>query len=717
MPVLTALLACAGAIGQVEVVDLESARVLEARVQEALAKALPASVGITALSEQGGSSGSGTIISKEGWILTAGHVTEEPGQQVTIHFADGSTVEGKTAGLHWDGREDCGLIQFDPGNREFAVAELGDGASMKIGSWVLTLGHTYGIERDPYRGPVVRLGRVRFVDAVSINIDAPLSSGDSGGGTFDLDGRLIGINSTAGPEPDWNTAVNIDFVMPRLEEMKRGVFTGASAVAASKGDKVDRPTSVPQHDVNDRAHAKDSPSILTALAPSIDEAILMTVGVFVQGKQVGLGTVASADGLVVAKASDVDATSDDISVALPDGLMVGAKRMAVDAELDLVILQTNEAFDEPMFAMEAPAQGAIVVTAGRELKPLAYGVRSLGEYRPGRSDITASYLGVRARPATPTELEAVGVEGGVVLTMVSAASPAMRAGLKPGDCVTRIAGLAVRDQREVGEAIRKHASGDVIDIERVREGATEVLQARLAPRPTQSGPSPSSPKFPASRRASGFGPVIQHDTALRANQMGGPITTLDGKVVGINIARVDRTKTYALASSVLVPALEHLLAAARARTEPLPRIDPLTVGVITKQEGPTVRLDANTAEIVGTTLRFVHPEDGLGHLERWVDATDAARWVVEFTKAGDYGVRVLQSCMGEVAGQEFEVTVGETKLRGRTEATGDWDVYKGVAVGAFHVESPGRAIVEIKTGGALKGPLMNLHAVELKRSS
>jgi S1-C subfamily serine protease len=705
------------AIAQVDVVDIASARSLESRVQEALKRALPASVGLTALSEQGGTTGSGTIISSEGWILTAGHVTEESGQKILIHFADGSTIEGTTAGLHWEGREDCALVQFDPKGREFGVAELGEPSKLTVGSWVIALGHTYGVERDPFRPPVVRVGRVRLLDSASINIDAPISSGDSGGGTFDLDGRLIGINSTAGPEPDWNTAVNIDFVKPKLDEMKRGVFTGASAVASSQGKKSEAAVSVPRHDTKDHTHSKGSPAVLRGLAPAIDEAILMTVGVFVEGKAVGLGTVASSDGFVVAKASEVDPTSDEIDVALPDGLMVRGKRMAVDTELDLVLLQTGETFDEPLFSQDVPEQGAILVTAGRELKPLAYGVRSLGAYRPGRSDVTAAYLGVRARSASPNELEAAGVSGGVVLTMVSPASPAMRGGLKIGDLVTTIAGQSVSDQKQVGEAIRRHASGDVISVTRFRDGAQEEVQARLAPRPRESGPSPSSPQFPASRRASGFGPVIQHDAALRANQMGGPITTLDGKVVGINIARVDRTKTYAIASADLLPALEQLLVAARARSEPLPRIDPLAAGLVTKQEGATVRLDANAAEIVGSTVRFVHPEDGLAHLERWVDANDAARWVVEFTKAGDYGVRVSQSCIGEVAGQEFEVVVGETKMRGVTAATGDWDRYKWIDVGSFHVESPGRAVVEVRTGGTLRGPLMNLHAVEFKRSS
>ena len=177
---LWAVLAVASCAQGVDVVDIESAKELEAKVAKAMAVALPATVGLVSLGEQGMSSGSGTIIDKDGWILTAGHVIDEAGQPVKIYFSDGSFVEGKTSGLHWSGREDCGLVRFDPGARELAVAELGESKSLKVGDWAIALGHTYGIETDPYRPPVLRLGRLRLIDDRTVNMDAPLSAGDSG---------------------------------------------------------------------------------------------------------------------------------------------------------------------------------------------------------------------------------------------------------------------------------------------------------------------------------------------------------------------------------------------------------------------------------------------------------------------------------------------------------------------------------------------------------
>lgn len=699
--------------------SIESAKGLESQVKRAHAIALPASVGIEVLGETTGGRGSGTIISADGWILTAGHVIGQPDLPVVVHLANGKTVEGRTSGLRWHGIEDCGLIRFDPTGLEFSAAQLGDGTRVRPGDWVIAMGHTYGIEKDPFRPPVLRLGRVRACDTALIHLDAPLSPGDSGGGVFDMEGRLIGINSTTGPELNINTATGIEFAKQHMSDMQQGASSGDSAAAHrdAKGERVNGAgVAVPAPPMN--APGKDDQAIEDAIASAVDSAILMTTGIYIDSRQVGYGTVASADGFIIAKASDVGAANECVLVAMPDGLSVCGTRMAVDAELDLVLIKTEEALEEPQFALDAePEVGAILLTVGRDAKPAAFGVRSLGPYKPGRSDVTAAYLGIQVRPATPEERERNGGLAGVMVAMVPPGTPAARAGVKPGDFITRIAGATVENQPQVGEAIRKHASGDVIDVVRVHGDGEEVLRARLAPRPRNHGASPSTPMFPASKRSSGFGSVLQHDTALRADQMGGPVVDLDGRVVGVNIARVDRTKTYALSSAVVKPAIDRMIAAAKLRTEPLPIVNPLDSGIAIRQDGPLTRLDANTAEILGATLRFAQAEDAPGCLESWIDGNDSARWVVEFTQPGDYAVRVMQSCPAECAGQDFAVSIGAVKLTATTMATADWLDFQGRDVGSFHVEEPGRVIIEINTGGQLKHPLMNLHAIELKRTS
>lgn len=702
------------------IVDVEGAKKLEAQIKSVQAIARAVSVGLEILDEGvANSSGSGTIISKDGWIMTAGHVYGKPGLDVTIYFADGTKTQGKTSGLNWDGLQDCGLIRFDPSGLAFPVAQIGTIEGVQEGDWIISFGHTFGIEKEPFRPPVLRLGRIIGMSDSVLRIDTPLSSGDSGGGVFDLDGRLIGINSTAGPEPDMNSATAIDFASAHLSDMQQDAAAGADAQAEREGKpRRAGPNGLQLEMPAEYAPFKNDPKNLEGIGSTVDNAMGMTVGVFVDNRIVSYGTVASANGFIIAKASEVGMTSADLSVALPDGLTVRGRRMGVDEQLDLMLIATDETFDEPHFASETiPAIGSLLVTVGRNGSADAIAVRSLDAYTPGRSEVTGPYLGVAARPMSEEEKQANGNKPGVILMRVEPGGPAAKAGLKNGDCVMSIDGVVIENQPEVGVAVRTHAAGDVIDVVRTVDGKDETMRVRLAVRPRPYGPPPSSMRFPASRRSSGFGPIIQHDGNLRADQMGGPVVDLDGNVVAVNVARADRTKTYALSAAVVKEAIDRLIEKAKDRKEPLALIDPLQSGIVINQQGSALRLDASTAEIVGTRLSFARGEDSLDALVMWIDPNDSAHWLVEFNKTGDYAVRVMQSCPSEFAEQDFAVMVGGVILQAKTKATADWTDFQGVDVGTFHVETTGRAIVKIKTGGKLKGPLMNLHAIELKRMS
>ncbi len=705
---------------QFEITNVESAKALEKQIQSARAKVLGACVGLEIMDNSSAGSGSGTIISKDGWILTAGHVCRTPDLEAKIYFSDGTMTTGKTAGLHWNGTEDCGVVRFDPTGLTLTAAEMGSMSTTSPGDWVLAFGHTFGIEKDPFRPPIMRLGRFNGANGIAIWMDAPLSPGDSGGGVFDLQGRLIGINSTTGGEPEMNAATTIDFVKSHISDMQQGAASGEDVKNEREGKphKGSAQRIVDTGPPSGSAPRKADPKILQAIAEVVDDAIMMTVGVFVESRLVCLGTVASEDGLIITKASEVGMTSTDVSIALPDGLTVPAKRMAVDHKLDLMLLSVAEPLEPPNFDSDAAAPaGALLFTVGREGSPIAFGVRSLDAYQPGRNDVSTPYLGVRVRPVTNDERAAHDDKPGVIVLVVSPATPAARIGLRAGDFITRIAETTVENQPQLGEVVRRHAAGEIIDVVRLNGATEEVLRARLTPRPIEQGPSPSTPRFPASRRSSGFGPVIQHDTTLRADQMGGPLVDLDGRVVGVNIARTDRTKSYALAASTVQEAITRMVAEAKSHPEPLALVNPLESGIVTKQDASLIRLNATAAEIVGTSLRLVQAEDSLGALDGWVDANDSARWLVEFTKPGDYAVKVMQACPPEIAGQDFFVQMGDVVLRGKTQATADSSDFQGVDVGAVHVERAGRAIIEVKTGGSLRGPLMSLHAVELKGTS
>lgn len=143
----------------------------------------------------GPAQGSGVIISEDGYVLTAAHVVMRPNIDVTFVLHDGRTVKGKTLGMNRN--IDSGLMKItDEGKYPFV--EMGSSTEVRDGQWCVATGHPGGYEKG--RTPVVRFGRILQNDASVITSDCTLVGGDSGGPLFDMQGRVIGINSRiAGP--------------------------------------------------------------------------------------------------------------------------------------------------------------------------------------------------------------------------------------------------------------------------------------------------------------------------------------------------------------------------------------------------------------------------------------------------------------------------------------------------------------------------------------
>ena len=127
--------------------DIAELRGIEERVKKVVAKVMPATVGI----RMGNNEGSGVIVSKDGLVMTAGHVVGKPGQTVTFCFADGKTAKGTTLGLY--APADAGLMKItDKG--EWPFVERGRSTDVKLGSWCVDAGPSSGHQTGPpARGP------------------------------------------------------------------------------------------------------------------------------------------------------------------------------------------------------------------------------------------------------------------------------------------------------------------------------------------------------------------------------------------------------------------------------------------------------------------------------------------------------------------------------------------------------------------------------------
>ena len=132
--------------------DREDLLAIQTQVEEVIRKVVSCTVAVSV----GGSSGSGVIVRPDGYVLTAGHVSAEPGREVTVVFADGRRVKGKTLGANHG--PDSGLIKITE-EGPWPFAEMGRSADLKPGQWCVAIGHPRGYIRG--RTPVVRLGRIQ----------------------------------------------------------------------------------------------------------------------------------------------------------------------------------------------------------------------------------------------------------------------------------------------------------------------------------------------------------------------------------------------------------------------------------------------------------------------------------------------------------------------------------------------------------------------------
>jgi serine protease Do len=181
--------------------NLDDLRQIESHIRKLLKTVGPATVHV----QVGFANGSGVVVSKEGHVLTAAHVSGSPGRPARITFPDGQQVDGVSLGNYRGA--DAGLIQITE-QGEWPVVPMGASTELKGGEWCFALGHPGGFDAE--RGPVLRVGRVRSATPPTVWTDCALLGGDSGGPLFDMSGRVIGIHSRIGRPIELNYHVAID---------------------------------------------------------------------------------------------------------------------------------------------------------------------------------------------------------------------------------------------------------------------------------------------------------------------------------------------------------------------------------------------------------------------------------------------------------------------------------------------------------------------------
>lgn len=199
-------------------------------VQEALQEVLPRAEAATVCVDLGEGTGSGVIVSEDGLVMTAAHVSTAVGKDVKIIMPDGTKLEAETLGLMAE--TDAALIQIteDPPNEGgFPFVEVNKTDDTELGDWLFSLGHSGGFDKD--RGAVLRIARLVRVANNTFQTDGTLIGGDSGGPLFDMKGRLVGIHSRVGPQLPVNMHVPVGVFLDGWEMMLKSEFIGEGPFA------------------------------------------------------------------------------------------------------------------------------------------------------------------------------------------------------------------------------------------------------------------------------------------------------------------------------------------------------------------------------------------------------------------------------------------------------------------------------------------------------
>lgn len=345
--------------------------------------------------------GSGFIVSSDGYILTNCHVVEGA-DELRVRLTDNREFSGKVIGL--DKKTDIAVVKIEA--KDLPVLKMGSSESLKVGEWVAAIGSPFGLDNTVTAGIVSAKSRQlpseQYVPF--IQTDVAVNPGNSGGPLFNMKGEVVGINSqifsTSGGFMGLSFSIPIDLAIGIKDQLiKNGrvirgrIGVGIQAVtqdlAEAFGLKTPKGAVITQID-------KDGPA---------DKA----------GLQVG-------DILIAVNGQEVK-NANDIPVKI--------STMRPGTKTTMTILRNGKQENVSVTVAETPSEDGV----------------------KAQEKTSAGKLGVSVRPLSKDELEELDLQHGLLVTEVRGA--AARAGLLPRDLILSANGKPVKAAEDLAKAIQK----------------------------------------------------------------------------------------------------------------------------------------------------------------------------------------------------------------------------------------------------------------------
>ncbi len=378
--------------------------------------------------------GSGFIVSKDGFIVTNNHVVDGA-DSVLVRMIDRREFEAEVVGT--DPRSDLALLRIEASG--LPALRLGTSDELEVGEWVLAIGSPFGLDFTVSQGIVSAKGRSLPTERGEnyvpfIQTDVAINPGNSGGPLLNLDGEVVGVNSQIFTRSGGSNGLSfsipasvVDNVITQLRENGR-VTRGWLGVSIQDVDKnladsfgLDRPRGALVAQVS-----PDSPA-----------------------EKAGLK---EGDVIITFDGKDIPTSSD-----LPHVVGLIAPGSKVPVEL----------------VRERKRKTLRVEVGGLDSEDSYSLARSTDESEAG------GRIGVIVGPVPEEDLEQYGINGGVAVRQVAPGSAAAEAGIRPGDIITLVDNTPTKTVEAFERAEKKLQSGSSVPMRLIRRGSPLFIGLKL----------------------------------------------------------------------------------------------------------------------------------------------------------------------------------------------------------------------------------------------
>ena len=359
--------------------------------------------------------GSGFIIDKEGYVITNNHVIDNA-EKITVTLYDDTSFEATVVGK--DPKTDLALLKIIPKKVVLTEVNFGNSDKLRVGDWVMAIGNPFGFGGSVTAGIVSARGRgLSGPYDDYIQTDASINKGNSGGPLFDMDGKVVGINTAIFSQSGGSVGIG---------------FAVSSNLAKQVTDQL-------------KTFGRTKRGWLGVLIQEISKEIAESLGM--ESAKGALVSAATEDG----PAYKAGVKTGDVILKF-NGIDISAMK-----ELPKVVAGTPVGKSVPLVIWRAGKELTLKVVLGElELaeKENLIGLNDNGV--PGKSKTfdKLGFLGEELNDKNKKKYKLLDVKSGILISSVKPNSPAEKAGLSAGMVIIRVGQIEVKSLKVIDDAIK-----------------------------------------------------------------------------------------------------------------------------------------------------------------------------------------------------------------------------------------------------------------------